>query len=217
MKQKIDLEQCLSDSPKFRQLLEEEETSIDQLETKLEKILKMCGSMVDTGKTYVAHQSLFANSLWDLSTHFREDSQVLAALNKLIHSLQEMNKFHTILLDQASRTILKNLTSFIKNDIKHVKDSKQHFEKISVENDNVLVRNSQTPKSRVNEVEEVQNLLVATRSCFRHQALDYVSSLWILQAKKRHEILDTMLSYMRACSTYYHQGSDLCEDLDPFF
>ncbi|KAF5307083.1 hypothetical protein FQR65_LT07142 [Abscondita terminalis] len=217
MKQKIDLEQCLSDSPKFRQLLEEEETSIDQLETKLEKILKMCGSMVDTGKTYVAHQSLFANSLWDLSTHFREDPQVLAALNKLIHSLQEMNKFHTILLDQASRTILKNLTSFIKNDIKHVKDSKTHFEKISVENDNVLVRNSQTPKSRLNEVEEVQNLLVATRSCFRHQALDYVSSLWILQAKKRHEILDTMLSYMRACSTYYHQGSDLCEDLDPFF
>lgn len=25
-----------------------------------------------------------------------------------------------------------------------------------------------------------------------------------------------MLSYMHACSTYYHQGSDLCEDLDTF-
>ncbi|KAF2898918.1 hypothetical protein ILUMI_07256 [Ignelater luminosus] len=217
MKQKIELEQCLRDSPKFRQLLEEEESSIDQLELKLDKILKMCGSMIDTGKTYVAHQSLFANSLWDLSTHFREDSQVLAALNKLIHSLQEMNKFHTILLDQASRTILKNLTSFIKNDIKHVRDSKLHFEKISIENDNVLIRNSQTPRSKQHEVEEVQNLLVATQSCFRHQALDYVSSIWLLQAKKRHEVLDTLLSYMRACSTYYHQGSDLCEDLEPFF
>lgn len=157
--------------------------------------------------------SLFANSLWDLSTHFREDSQVLAALNKLIHSLQEMNKFHTILLDQASRTILKNLTSFIKkykfissyqdkyllfyiysnfSDIKHVRDSKLHFEKISIENDNVLIRNSQTPRSKQHEVEEVQNLLVATQSCFRHQALDYVSSIWLLQAKKRHEVLDTV-------------------------
>lgn len=58
--------------------------------------------------------SLFANSLWDLSLHFKEDSAVLASLNKLIHSLQEMNKFHTILLDQASRTVLKNLMSFIK-------------------------------------------------------------------------------------------------------
>lgn len=58
--------------------------------------------------------SVFANSLWDLSQHFKEDSVVLSSLNKLIHSLQEMNKFHTILLDQASRTILTNLTAFIK-------------------------------------------------------------------------------------------------------
>lgn len=41
-----------------RSILEEEETSIDQLEQKLDKILKMCGMMVDTGKTYVAQQRL---------------------------------------------------------------------------------------------------------------------------------------------------------------
>lgn len=58
--------------------------------------------------------SLFAHSLWDLSKHFQDDSEVTTALNKLIHAFQEMNKFHTILLDQASRTVLKNLTSFVK-------------------------------------------------------------------------------------------------------
>ncbi|XP_044260319.1 arf-GAP with coiled-coil, ANK repeat and PH domain-containing protein 2 isoform X1 [Tribolium madens] len=214
---KIDPEECLRDSPKFRSLLEEEEASIDQLEQKLEKILKVCGTMVDSGKTYVAQQSLFANSLWELSAHFREDSAVLSSLNKLIQSLQEMNKFHTILLDQASRTILKNLTSFIKNDIKTVHDYKQHFEKISSEFDNVLVRNSQTPRSKPQEVEEMQNVLLAVRSCFGHQALDYVNSISLLQTKKRHEILSTLLSYMHACTAYYHQGSDLCADLEPFF
>lgn len=135
---------------------------------------------------------------------------MLSSLNKLIHSLQEMNKFHTILLDQASRTILKNLTSFIKkytfesrinefinssaffSDIKSVRDYKQHFEKISNEYDNILVRNSQTPRSKQQEVEEVQNILVAVRSCFGHQALDYVNSICVLQTKKRHEILSTV-------------------------
>jgi hypothetical protein len=58
--------------------------------------------------------SQFTNSLWDVSSYFREDADFVVCLNKLIHALQEMNKFHTILLDQASRTILKNLTSFIK-------------------------------------------------------------------------------------------------------
>ncbi|KOX75379.1 hypothetical protein WN51_13645, partial [Melipona quadrifasciata] len=31
-----------------------------------------------------------------------------------IHALQEMNKFHTVSLDQASKTVIKNLNSFIK-------------------------------------------------------------------------------------------------------
>ncbi|XP_045475091.1 arf-GAP with coiled-coil, ANK repeat and PH domain-containing protein 2 [Harmonia axyridis] len=214
---KLELEECLRDSPKFRSYLEEEEGSIDQLEQKLDKILKICGSMVDSGKTYVAQQSLFANSLWDLSTHFREDSVVLSSLNKLIHNLQEMNKFHTTLLDQASRSILKNLTSFVKNDIKNVRDYKQHFEKISNEYDTVLVRNSQTPRNKQQEVIDVQNILLAVRSCFCHQGLDYINSITTLQSKKRHEILSTLLSYMHACSTYYHQGSELCADLEPFF
>ncbi|CAG9821937.1 unnamed protein product [Phaedon cochleariae] len=214
---RIELQECLRDSPKFRSLLEEEELSVDQLESKLDKILKICGSMVDSGKTYVGQQSLFANSLWDLSTHFNDDPMVLSSLNKLIHSLQEMNKFHTILLDQASRTILKNLTSFVKNDIKKVHDFKHHFEKISTEYDSILARNSHTPRSKQQEVEEVQNILVAVRSCFGHQSLDYVNSISVLQSKKRYEILSTLLSYMHACTTYYHQGSDLCADLEPFF
>jgi Arf-GAP/coiled-coil/ANK repeat/PH domain-containing protein len=57
---KIELEECLRDSPRFRSLLEEEEASVDQLEQKLDKILKVCGTMVDSGKTYVAQQR-FAN------------------------------------------------------------------------------------------------------------------------------------------------------------
>lgn len=66
------------------------------------------------GKTYITHQNLFTNSLCDLSSYFKEDPQVVNYLNKLIQPLQEMNKFQSILLDQASRIIMSNLTSFIK-------------------------------------------------------------------------------------------------------
>lgn len=70
--------------------------------------------MVDSGRNYVIQQSQFIHSLWDLSTHFRDDPHVSSPLNKLIPALQEMNKFQNILLDQASRTVLKNLQTFIK-------------------------------------------------------------------------------------------------------
>ncbi|XP_015514988.1 arf-GAP with coiled-coil, ANK repeat and PH domain-containing protein 2 isoform X1 [Neodiprion lecontei] len=212
----IEFEECLRDTPKFRSRIEEEESNVEQLEQKLEKVLKNCSMMIDAGKNYVGQQSLFANSLWELSTYFGNDPEVMAFLNKLIHALQEMNKFHTILLDQASRTVVKDLNSFIKSDVKEVKDSRHHFEKISSDLDIALNKNSQVPKNRPVECEETSNLLSATRSCFRHTALDYVHVLTMLQARKRHEILGTLLSYMHACFTYYHQGSDLAQDLDPF-
>ncbi|XP_048510171.1 arf-GAP with coiled-coil, ANK repeat and PH domain-containing protein 2 isoform X2 [Athalia rosae] len=179
-------------------------------------VLKNCSMMIDAGKAYVGQQSLFANSLWDLSTYFNDDPEVMAFLNKLIHAVQEMSKFHTILLDQASRTVVKDLSSFIKSDIKEVKDTRHHFEKISSDLDVALNKNSQVPRNRPTEYEETSNFLSATRSCFRHTALDYVHVLTMLQARKRHEILGTLLNYMHACFTYYHQGSDLAQDLDPF-
>ncbi|KYM79511.1 Arf-GAP with coiled-coil, ANK repeat and PH domain-containing protein 3 [Atta colombica] len=177
MKPLIEFEECLRDTPKFRQ---------------------------------------FANSLWELSLYFSDDPEIMAFLNKLIHALQEMNKYHTILLDQASRTVMKDLNNFIKSDIKRAKETRHYFERISSDLDIALNRNSQVPKSRPMEYEETSNILSATRSCFRHTALDYIHALTMLQAHKRHEILGTLLSYMHACITYYHQGSDLAQDLDPF-
>ncbi|XP_076240360.1 centaurin beta 1A [Calliopsis andreniformis] len=216
MKPLIEFEECLRDTPKFRSCIEEVEANVDLLEQKLDKVLKNCSQMIDTGKLFIGQQSQFANSLWELSLYYNDDSEIMAFLNKLIHALQEMNKFHTILLDQASRTVIKDLNSFIKSDIKRVKESRHYFEKISADLDIALNRNSQVPKSRPAEYEETSNILSATRSCFRHTALDYIHSLTMIQARKRHEILGTLLSYMHACITYYHQGSDLAQDLDPF-
>ncbi|XP_012055536.1 PREDICTED: arf-GAP with coiled-coil, ANK repeat and PH domain-containing protein 2 [Atta cephalotes] len=216
MKPLIEFEECLRDTPKFRLCIEEVEKNVDLLEQKLDKVLKNCSLTIDTGKAFVGQQNQFANSLWELSLYFSDDPEIMAFLNKLIHALQEMNKYHTILLDQASRTVMKDLNNFIKSDIKRAKETRHYFERISSDLDIALNRNSQVPKSRPMEYEETSNILSATRSCFRHTALDYIHALTMLQAHKRHEILGTLLSYMHACITYYHQGSDLAQDLDPF-
>lgn len=105
---------------------------------------------------------------------------------------QEMNKFQTILLDQASFIILKNLTSFVKTEIKGVKEHRAHFTKVSETYDTALIRNAQVNKNRLVEVNECVNQLSAASSCFRHIALDYVYALTTLQSKKMHEILSTV-------------------------
>nr|XP_018916307.1 PREDICTED: arf-GAP with coiled-coil, ANK repeat and PH domain-containing protein 1 [Bemisia tabaci] len=210
----LGIEECLRDSPKFRAFLEDQESHIDLLEGRLDKVVKVCSSMVEAGKTYVAQQSLFANSLWELSVCFRTDHDTTSYLNKLIHALQEMNKYLTILLDQASRTILMNLNSFLK-DVKVMRESRHHFDKISTDLDTALMRNAQAPKSRPQEIEETLNILAATRACFRHTALDHLHCVTKLNSRKSHEVLSTLLSYLQACSTYFHQSYDLSEGLHP--
>lgn len=104
------------------------------------------------------------------------------------------------------------------------------LDKISNLLDSALLRNAQVNRTKPSEVEEATNLLSATRSGFRHTALDYTNALTLLQARKRNELLSTviqifhpqtlynkfqMLSFMQANSTFFHQGTDLTSDLEP--
>ena len=46
--------------------------------------------------------------------------------------------------------------------------------------------------------------------------MDYVFQISMLQAKKRHVILDSLVSYMNSYKAFFHQGYDLFTDFDPF-
>lgn len=72
----------------FRKYLEEEEASIENLEQKLDRTLKLCTVMIDSGKDYVKNQSAFATSLWELHSHFKENKTAQNALNKIITCFQ---------------------------------------------------------------------------------------------------------------------------------
>ena len=135
------------------------------------------------------------NGIWEMSVYFNEDAEIANALNRIIQTITELNKFNQMLMDQTQRAVSRCLGNFVKNDINKLKDTKRHFDKISDELDNSLVRNSQAVKSKSPECEEVRNLLTATRSCFRHTALDYICQIGCLQSKKRHIVLDSVCKY----------------------
>lgn len=78
----------LSHFTHFSKYLEEEEASIENLEQKLDRTLKLCTLMIDSGKEYVKNQSVFATSLWELHSHFKENKVAQNALNKIITCFQ---------------------------------------------------------------------------------------------------------------------------------
>ncbi|XP_038002478.1 arf-GAP with coiled-coil, ANK repeat and PH domain-containing protein 2 isoform X8 [Motacilla alba alba] len=216
MKVTVDFEECLKDSPRFRAALEEVEGDVTELELKLDKLVKLCIAMIDTGKAFCTANKQFMNGIRDLAQYSCKDALVETSLMKFSDTLQEMINYHNILFDQIQRSIKTQLQTFVKEDIRKFKDAKKQFEKVSEEKENALVKNAQVQRNKQHEVEEATNILTATRKCFRHIALDYVLQINVLQSKRRAEILKSMLSFMYAHLAFFHQGYDLFSELEPY-
>uniref|UniRef100_A0A3P9NKE6 Arf-GAP with coiled-coil, ANK repeat and PH domain-containing protein n=1 Tax=Poecilia reticulata TaxID=8081 RepID=A0A3P9NKE6_POERE len=195
MKITVDFEECLKDSPPFT-------SSTSPL---FPQLVKLCIGMIDAGKAYNAANKQFVNGIRELAQQSAKDEVIESSLTKFAESLQEMINYHTL---QFSIVLLCS-------DLRKFKEAKKQFDKVSEEKENALIKNAQAPRNKQHEVEEATNILTATRKCFRHIVLDYVLQINVLQSKRRSEILKSMLSFMYAHLTFFHQGYDLFSELQP--
>lgn len=212
----IDFEECIKDSPRFRATIDEVENDVVEIEAKLDKLVKLCSGMIEAGKAYINANKLFVNGVRDLSQQCKKDAMISECLEKCGESLQEMINYHMILFDQAQRSVKQQLQNFVKEDVRKFKETKKQFDKVREEVEIAQVKNAQAPRNKPHEAEEATGTLTITRKCFRHLALDYVLQINVLQAKKKFEILDAMLSFMHSQYTFFQQGYKLLDEIDPY-
>ncbi|CAJ1084502.1 arf-GAP with coiled-coil%2C ANK repeat and PH domain-containing protein 3-like isoform X4 [Xyrichtys novacula] len=212
----VDFEECIKDSPRFRANIDEVENDVVEIEAKLDKLVKLCSGMIEAGKAYVSANKLFVNGIRDLSQQCKKDEMISECLEKCGESLQEIINYHMILFDQAQRSVKQQLHNFVKEDVRKFKETKKHFDRVREDMEIAQVKNAQAPRNKPHEVEEAAGTLSITRKCFRHLALDYVLQINVLQAKKKFEILDAMLSFMHAQYSLFQQGYNLLDEIDPY-
>ncbi|KAK1797382.1 hypothetical protein P4O66_008746 [Electrophorus voltai] len=198
-----------------RATIEDVEGDVGELESKLDRMVKLCIGMIDAGRAYSQANKQFVNGIRELALQSMTDDVIGSSLAAFAETLQEMNNYHTILFDQAQRSIKSQLQVFVKEDLRKFKEAKKQFDKVSEEKELAQVKNAQAPRNKQHEVEEATNLLTTTRKCFRHIALDYVLQINVLQSKKRLEILKSMLSFMNANMSFFQQGYSLFSELQP--
>uniref|UniRef100_A0A8C7ZFL7 Arf-GAP with coiled-coil, ANK repeat and PH domain-containing protein n=1 Tax=Oryzias sinensis TaxID=183150 RepID=A0A8C7ZFL7_9TELE len=169
------------------------------------QLVKLCSGMIEAGKVYISANKLFVNGVRDLSQQCKKDEMISVSLFAF-----------QILFDQAQRSVKQQLHNFVKEDVRKFKETKKHFDRVREDLEIAQVKNAQAPKNKPHEVEEATGTLAITRKCFRHLALDYVLQINVLQAKKKFEILDAMLSFMHAQYSLFQQGFNLLHEIDPY-
>uniref|UniRef100_A0A8B9GX57 Arf-GAP with coiled-coil, ANK repeat and PH domain-containing protein n=1 Tax=Astyanax mexicanus TaxID=7994 RepID=A0A8B9GX57_ASTMX len=156
---KLDFEEGLKDSPRFRAEIEVVEGDVNELETRLEKLVKLCASMLDAGRTYCQSSKSFVSGLRDLGHHYSHDKSLGVNLIQM-----NIPNVHEIIL-----SICVHL-----RDVKRFKDVRKEFERSSETLEAALGRNAQAPRGKQHEVEEASLALLNARRTFRSEALDYV-------------------------------------------
>ncbi|KAM9359631.1 arf-GAP with coiled-coil, ANK repeat and PH domain-containing protein 2 [Symphorus nematophorus] len=211
----LDFEECVTDSPDFRLKLELCEADVTALETQLDKVMKLCSKMVEAGQAYNAANQLFLSGLAELSLYHKKDAVVTNCLNQFNQGLQEMVSFHTMLFDQTQRAISQQLSNLCTRFLPQLLETRREFVRIGEDLETAAVKNAQVSRHKAGDAERASHLLLATRKCYQHFALDYCLQLNTFKTQQRIDILNSVFSFVHAQFTFFHQGFDLLRDLEP--
>ncbi|XP_068440988.1 BAR_ACAPs and ArfGap_ACAP domain-containing protein isoform X2 [Clinocottus analis] len=211
----LDFEECVKDSPDFRLKLELFEADVSVLETQVDKVMKLCGKMVEAGQAYSAANQLFLSGLAELAMFQKENDVITNCLNQFNQSLQEMVSFHTMLFDQTQRAINHQLTNLCAQFLPQLVETRREFVRIGEDLEAAALKSAQASRHRAAEAERASHLMLATRKCYQHFALDYCLQLNTFKTQQRLDVLNSVFSFVHAQFTFFHQGFDLLRDLQP--
>ncbi|XP_061137474.1 BAR_ACAPs and ArfGap_ACAP domain-containing protein [Syngnathus typhle] len=211
----LDFSECVSDSPAFRLNLDQFEEDVFLLQTQLDKVMRLCGKMVEAGQAYNTANQMFLAGLSELFTRHKEDGVISNCLSQFKEGLQELLTFHAMLLDQSQRAISHQLSSLCKQFLPQLAETREEFVRIGDDLDTAALKNAQVSRHKTAEAERASHLLIATRKCYQHFALDYCLQLNTFKTQQKVDVLNSVFSLVNAQLTYFHQGFDLLRDLEP--
>ncbi|KAK0139047.1 Arf-GAP with coiled-coil, ANK repeat and PH domain-containing protein 2 [Merluccius polli] len=213
---KLDFEECLKDSPRFRSEIEVVQGDVSELETRLDKLIKQCHSMLEAGRAYCQTSKIFVNGLRELGRHCSSDNLMGECIEKFSSKLQDILETQGEVLNATQESVKMKLQSFVKEDVRKFKEVRKEFERSSESLEGALVKNAQAPRGKAHEVEEASSALLSARKFFRSEALDYVLEINVIEAKKKTDILLVMLSLIEAQAQFFQYGHHSLSELEEF-
>ncbi|XP_072704798.1 arf-GAP with coiled-coil, ANK repeat and PH domain-containing protein 1 [Ciconia boyciana] len=202
---KLDFEECLRDSPWFRAAVEEAEADVAELETHLEKVLKLCSAMLEAGRQLEGTSRAFAAGLRDLAGIPRGDPLVREALEKCCDSLEQMMDSHEELQGSTQGALRRPLHTLLKEEARGLREARRERAGGAEARAGALHHHAEVPRRRPLEAREAAAALGGPGRG-PGPGLDYVLQLNVMQDKKKTEVLQFVLTLLEAQATFFSRG-----------
>ncbi|XP_022069026.1 DCC-interacting protein 13-beta [Acanthochromis polyacanthus] len=212
---KLLLEDALQDSPQTRSLLSvfEEDAGMltDYTNQLLQSMQRVFGAQSEMG---LATEQLSRQLLEYEKKNFalgKGDEEVITTLQNFAKTVGELNSLHSELANQMADSMVFPLIQFREKDLTEISTLKEIFGIATDEHEAAMVKYSRLPKKKENEklkADLVKEVAYTRRK--QHQAsLQYYCALNALQYRKRVAMLEPMLGYTQAQTSFFKKGIEL--------
>uniref|UniRef100_A0A7N4Q1R1 Arf-GAP with coiled-coil, ANK repeat and PH domain-containing protein n=1 Tax=Sarcophilus harrisii TaxID=9305 RepID=A0A7N4Q1R1_SARHA len=208
---KLDFEECLKDSPRFRASIELVESDVSELENRLEKLLKLGSSLLESGRHYLATCRAFISGIQELSNLGPPEPMMIECLDKFTESLSHKINCHEDLLNATQQTLKQQIQSFVKESLRGFWEARREFWKGAESLEAALSHNAEVPRRKAHEAEEAMTTLKTVRAGYQGRALDYVLQvLRLVEAQAiyfqlGHEELNGLAVYHKELGAQLHK------------
>lgn len=217
--QPLEFEECIVDSPEFRENLNRHEKELDHTSQQIKRIIKEVRELVSAAKVLSQKQRTLAKSLKEfnfecIGSAQTDDEQVISDslrhFGKLIENIEDERDN---MLQLAHEQIIEPLEDFRKKQIGGVKENKKKFdkktEKFCQSQERFLNMSTKKPE---NTIQEADASLGMHEREYIQESLSYVLRIQEVQERIKFEFVEILLAFISGWLVFYHAAHDKGED-----
>ncbi|XP_065586459.1 LOW QUALITY PROTEIN: arf-GAP with coiled-coil, ANK repeat and PH domain-containing protein 1 [Cyrtonyx montezumae] len=193
----------------------EAEAEVSELETQLEKVLKLGGAVLEAGRQLVGSSRALAVGLREMGGAPRGDPLLREALEKLCDSLEQMMDGHEELQDSTERALRRHLHGLMEG-CRVVRGSRRERGRALEALGGAQQHHAEVPRRRPHEAQEAAAALGGARGVARARGLDHVMQLNVMRDKQKTETLQFALSLLAAHASFFSHGHTAAASSQPF-
>lgn len=218
----LEFTECLSDSPYFRENLHKHERELEKTNQQIKRIIKEVKDLLAAAKQLGNAQRSFANCLNGFTfeciggTQTDDEQTICSSLKNFSELIVQVEEERNRMLENANTSVLKQLEEFRKKYIGGVKNEKKKFDKQTAKfcqnQERYLNKTTKNP----NTLQEADASVDMAERHFYTASMDYVYLIQQVHERKKFEFVESLLTFVYAWFTFYHQGHEIKKDFEPF-
>lgn len=218
----LEFTECLSDSPYFRENLHKHERELEKTNQQIKRIIKEVKDLLGAARQLGNAQRSFASCLRGFTfetiggIQTDDEQTICSSLKNFSELIIQVEEERNRMLENANSSVLKPLEEFRKKYIGGVKNEKKKFEKQTAKfcqnQERYLNKTTKNP----NTLQEADASVDMAERHFYAASMDYVYLIQEVHERKKFEFVETLLAFVYAWFTFYHQGHEIKKDFEPF-